>query len=108
MTVKEYSKKVDDLVKGMEGKVPGISVGENIGVSITNINGNPTLTFCEVDSQKNPTKLIYCISLENTQVVRRLELWLENAINIFKMKSLMDSDADIAVAGSQEEKSKEE
>jgi len=100
MTVKEYSKKVDELIKGLDGKIPGLQLTSDIGVSVTNMNGNPALTFCEVDSQKNPTKLLYCLILDSPQVARKLELWLEDALNIFKMKSLMDSDADIVVTNS--------
>lgn len=95
MTVEEYSKEVQELLKNNpDGYVAGVKLAKDskIRMNISNVNGNPAIIFCETDDNLKPTKVAYCLELADIPTVRALQIWAGEALSILAHEELQKTD----------------
>jgi len=104
MNVKEYNDKVNTLIKASAEKdhaINGFIVSEdnNTGINVMNLNGSPSIVFCKVDENDNPTEVIHCISVKDLNSAKRLQIWINKVSAILYNNMIEEEDASVLVTG---------
>lgn len=94
MTVEEYGKEVQELLKNANGYINGVKLSKDINIrtNVVQVNGNPALIFCETDDNLKPTKVVYCLEFADVQTARAFQIWIADIMGILAHEGLQKSD----------------